>query len=77
MTITARDVYDSLSPRVGYPPIRAQDIDYVVRVLNTHCLSAVTVRDPSVLALPGATNAAANPRSRPRVTGTKHLTCRP
>lgn len=74
MTITAQGVYDTLSPGVGCPPIRVQDIDRVVRVLNTHCRSAVTVR---VLALPAATNAAAGPAIAILATSTKHLTCRP
>lgn len=73
MTITARDVYDFLSTRVGYPPIRAQDIDHVVRVMNAHCLSAVTVRDPSVLDLPAVVNAAAEPAVTVTVTVTRHI----
>lgn len=51
MTITAQDVYSTLESRVGYPPIRAQDIDRVVRVLNAHCHPDVTVSDSLDLAV--------------------------
>lgn len=46
MTITAQDVYSTLRPRLGCPPLGAHDIDRVVRVLNAHCASTGTVRIP-------------------------------
>lgn len=54
MTITAQDVYTTLGPRVGYPPIRKQEIDRVVRVLNAHRHCTVTVGTPKVLDVPAA-----------------------
>ncbi len=52
MTIAPQDVYDTLIAHDGCPPIRAQDIDRIVRVLNVHRLSGDRVRLPVVLDMP-------------------------
>lgn len=65
MTITTQDVYSTLGSRVGYPQTQQQEIDRVVRVLNAHCVSAVTVRGPLVVGMPNTGRDAAPDHGTP------------